>query len=157
MIEPPLQMPEYKYLRFVGAAQSPATPTVACSRAQRPATHTNGTAGTAGHTSCPYKWVGFVGAAHSPAAPDIAICRGGWWLSRPYKCPAYKYLRFVGAAQSPAAPTNDPHINQAAAPSYSSGHSLQPMKERWGGLGHLPKITLLRGKILVSNPLVERL
>ena len=60
--------------------------------------------------------------------------------------PPYKYLRFVGAAQSPAAPTNDPHINQAAAPSSSSGHSLQPMKERWGGLGHLPKIALLRGE-----------
>ena len=35
------------------------------------------------------------------------------------------------------------------------GHSLQPVKERWGGLGHLPKIALLRGKVLVSNPLVE--
>ena len=60
--------------------------------------------------------------------------------------PTYKYLRFVGAAQSPAAPTNDPHINQAAAPSYFSGHLLQSMKERWGGLGHLPKIALLRGE-----------
>jgi len=41
----------------------------------------------AGHTSRPYKWVRFVGVAHSPAAPGIAICRGGWWLSCPYKCP----------------------------------------------------------------------
>ena len=24
--------------------------------------------------------------------------------------------------------------------------SLQPVKERWGGLGHLPKIALLRGE-----------
>ena len=53
---------------------------------------------------------------------------------------------FVGAAQSPAAPTNDPHIKQAATPSSSSGHSLQPVKKRWGGLGHLPKIALLRGE-----------
>ena len=60
--------------------------------------------------------------------------------------PAYKYLRFVRAAQSPAAPTNDPYIKQTAAPSSFSGHSLQPVKERWGGLGHLPKIALLRGE-----------
>ena len=53
---------------------------------------------------------------------------------------------FVGAAQSPAAPTNDPHINQTTAPSSSLGHSLQLVKERWGGLGHLPKIALLRGE-----------
>ena len=33
-----------------------------------------------------------------------------------------------------------------AAPSSSSGHSLQPVKERRRGLGHLPKIALLRGK-----------
>ena len=26
------------------------------------------------------------------------------------------------------------------------GHSLQPVKERWGGLGHLPKFALLRGE-----------
>ena len=32
------------------------------------------------------------------------------------------------------------------AHSSSSGHSLQPVKERWGGLGHLPKIILLRGE-----------
>ena len=44
-----------------------------------------------------------------------------------------------------------------AASSFSSGHSLQFVKERWGGLGHLLKIALLRGKVLVSNPLVERL
>ena len=50
----------------------------------------------------------------------------------------------VGAAQSLAAPTNDPHIKQIVVPSSSSGHKLQPMKERWGGLRHLPKITLLR-------------
>ena len=30
-------------------------------------------------------------------------------------------------------------------PSFS-GHSLQPVKERWEDLGHLPKIALLRGK-----------
>ena len=24
------------------------------------------------------------------------------------------------------------------------GHSLQPVKKMWGGLGHLPKIALLR-------------
>ena len=65
-------------------------------------------------------------------------------MSRPYKCPTYKYLRFVGAAQSLAAPTNYPHIKQTASPFSSSGHSLQPVKERWGGLGHLPKIALLR-------------
>ena len=33
-----------------------------------------------------------------------------------------------------------------AAPSFFSGHSLQPVKERWGGFGHLPKIALLRGE-----------
>ena len=64
------------------------------------------------------------------------ICRGGSITSRPYKCPPYK---------------------TDAAPSFSLGHSLQPVKERWGGLGHLPKIALLRGKVLISNPLVERL
>ena len=65
-------------------------------------------------------------------------------IEPPLQMPAYKCLRFVGAALSPAAPTNDPHINQTAAPSYSSGHSLQPVKERWRGLGHLPEIALLR-------------
>ena len=60
--------------------------------------------------------------------------------------PTYKYLRFVGAAQSPAAPTNDPHIKQTATSSSYSGHSLQPVKERWGGLEHLSKIALLRGE-----------
>ena len=59
--------------------------------------------------------------------------------------PAYKYLRFVGATQSPATPTNDPHIKQTAAP-FSSGHSLQPVKEWWGGFGHLSKIVVLRGE-----------
>ena len=29
----------------------------------------------------------------------------------------------------------------------TAAHSLlQPVKERWGGLGHLPKIALLRGE-----------
>ena len=67
-------------------------------------------------------------------------------MNCPYKCPAYNYLLFVGAAQSPAAPTNDPHIKKTATHSFSSGHSLQPVKERWGDLGHLPKIALLRGE-----------
>ena len=53
------------------------------------------------------------------------ICRGGSITSRPYKCPPYK---------------------TDVAPSSSSGHSLQPVKERWGGLGHLLKIALLRGE-----------
>jgi len=53
------------------------------------------------------------------------ICRGGSITSRPYKCPTYI---------------------TTAAHSSSSGHSLQPMKERWGGLEHLPKIALLRGE-----------
>ena len=53
---------------------------------------------------------------------------------------------FVGAAQSPAVPTNDLPYKIATTPFFSSGHSLQPVKERWGGLGHLPKIALLRGK-----------
>ena len=35
---------------------------------------------------------------------------------------------------------------QTAALSFSSGHSLQPVKQRWGGLGHLLKIALLRGE-----------
>ena len=97
---------------FVGAAGDGAAPTVACSGAQRPATPTNRTAGAAGDTSHPYKWVWFIGAAHSPAAPGVSICRGSWWLNRPYKCPMYNYMPFVGAAQSPAAPTNDPHIKK---------------------------------------------
>ena len=67
-------------------------------------------------------------------------------IEPPLQCPAYKYLRFVGAAQSPAAPTNNPHIEQTVAPSSSSGHSIQPVKERWGGLGHHQKIALLRGE-----------
>ena len=53
------------------------------------------------------------------------ICRGGSITSRPYKCPPYK---------------------TDVTPSSSSGHSLKLMKERWGGLGHLPKIALLRGE-----------
>ena len=65
-------------------------------------------------------------------------------MNRPYKFPVYKYQLFVGAAQSPAAPINDPHIKKTAAPSFSLGHSLQPVKQRWEGLGHLPKIALLR-------------
>ena len=60
--------------------------------------------------------------------------------------PMNKYIRFVGAAQSPVAPINDSHIKQTTALSFSLGHSLQPVKERWGGLGHLPKIALLRGE-----------
>ena len=34
------------------------------------------------------------------------ICRGGWWLSHPYKSDVFYTGAFVGAAQSPAAPTN---------------------------------------------------
>ena len=67
-------------------------------------------------------------------------------IEPPLQMPAYKYFRFIGAAQSPAVPTNDPHIKKTAAHSSSSGHSLQLVKERWKGLGHLPKIALLRGK-----------
>ena len=52
---------------------------------------------------------------------------------------------FVEAAQSAPAPTNDPRIKQTVASSFSSGHSLQPVKERWRDLGYLPKIALLRG------------
>ena len=52
---------------------------------------------------------------------------------------------FVGATQSPAAPTNNPHIkNLQHLPSPRITRSLQPVKERWRGLGHLPKIALLR-------------
>ena len=58
----------------------------------------------------------------------------------------YKYLLFVEVAQSPAAPTNDTYIKQTIASFSSSGHSLQPVKEGWGGLRHLPKIALLRGE-----------
>ena len=39
-----------------------------------------------------------------------------------------------------------PPYKTDAAPFSSSGHSLQPVKERWGGLRHLPKIALLRGE-----------
>ena len=53
-------------------------------------------------------------------------------IEPPLQMPEYKYLRFVGAAQSPATPTNDPYIKQTAAPSFSSGHSLQPVKEKVG-------------------------
>ena len=67
-------------------------------------------------------------------------------IEPPLQMPAYKYLRFVGAAPSPAAPINDSHIKQTATPSFSLGHSFQPVKERWGGFGHLPKTALLRGE-----------
>ena len=73
----------------------------------------------------------FVRAAGDWAVPINAhvyiarICRGGSITSRPYKWPTYK---------------------KTAAYSSSSGHSLQPVKERWGGLGHLPKIALLMGE-----------
>ena len=66
---------------------------------------------------------GTVEAAHSSTVTGVAIYRGGSITSRPYKWPTYK---------------------KTASPSYSSGHSLQPVKEMWGGLGHLPKIALLR-------------
>ena len=66
----------------------------------------------------------FVGAAHSPAVPGVAICRGGSIPSRIYKC-TYKRVQ---------------------PPSFSSGHSLLPEKKGLGGLGHLPKIALLRGE-----------
>ena len=39
-----------------------------------------------------------------------------------------------------------PPYKTDAAHSSSSGHSLQPVKKRWGGLVHLPKIALLRGE-----------
>ena len=70
---------------------------------------------------------GTAGAASVTSRPYKwgLICRGGSITSRPYKCPPYK---------------------TDAAPSSSSGHSLQPVKKRWGGLGHLPKIDLLRGE-----------
>ena len=67
-------------------------------------------------------------------------------IKPPLQMAAYYYLLFVEAAQSPAAPTNDPHIKQLQHHFFSSGHSLQPVKERWGDLGHLPKIALLRGE-----------
>jgi hypothetical protein len=64
--------------------------------------------------------------------------------------------RFIGAAHSLVAPTNALGIT-TAAPSSSSGKSLLPEKKRKGGLGHLPKIALLRGaKVLISILLVER-
>ena len=78
-------------------------------------------------------------------------------LEPPLQIGAIYIGAFIGAAQSSAAPTNDPHINQTTAASSSSGHSLQFVKERWGGLGHLPKFALLRGKVLFLNHLVERL
>ena len=53
------------------------------------------------------------------------ICRGGSITSRPYKYSPYK---------------------TDGAPSFYSGHSLQPVIERWGGLGHILKIALLRGE-----------
>jgi hypothetical protein len=48
-------------------------------------------------------------------------------------------------------------VNRAEPPSSSSGHSLQLAKKDFGDLGLLPKIALLRGEILISNPLVESL
>ena len=59
---------------------------------------------------------------------------------------SYKKTLICRATQSPAAPTNNPHIKQTTAPSSSSGHLLQPVKERWRGLVHLPKNALQRGE-----------
>ena len=67
----------------------------------------------------------FVGAAHSSAVPGVAIYRGGSINSRPYKCCTYKRLQ---------------------PPSSYSGHSLLCEKKGLEGLGHLLKITLLRGE-----------
>ena len=110
-----------------------AAPTVACSGAQTPAAPTNGIAGAAGVTSRPYKWGlicrgGSITSRPYPTNGPVFIApiyRGGSITSRPYKCPPYK---------------------TDATPSSSSGHSLQPVKKKVGGLGHLPKIALLRGE-----------
>ena len=68
---------------------------------------------------------GTVGAAGDTSRPYKwgLICRGGSITSRPYKCCTYKRLQ---------------------PPSSSSGHSLLPEKKGLGGLGHLPKNSLLR-------------
>jgi hypothetical protein len=42
-------------------------------------------------------------------------------------------------------------------PSSSSGHSLQPEEIRLGGLGHLLKIALVRGEVLVSKTMMGSL
>ena len=69
--------------------------------------------------------------------------------------PAAPAVLTVRAAESPAAPTDGARIN--------SSHPLLPPrdtllhKKRLGGLGLLLKIVLLRGEVLISNPLVERL
>ena len=108
----------------------------ACSGPTKPAVPTNGTVETAGDTSRPYKWVNLQGRpTHQP--PPV--------------------LRFVGAAQSPSVPTNAACTKRLQPSSFSSDHSLLSEKKGLGGLGHLPKIALLRGKVLVSNSLVERL
>ena len=91
---------------------------------------------------CCYIWGSFVGAAGDWAAPTNdrvllpAIYRGGSITSHPYKWPTYKI---------------------AAASSFSSGHSLQPVKKKVERPWAPPKNCSIKGEILVSNPLVERL
>ena len=48
-------------------------------------------------------------------------------------------------AQSPVAPTNDPRIKNYS-PFFLLGSLTPTHEKRWGGLGHLPKIALLREK-----------
>ena len=101
----------------------------------------------AGDTSRPYKWVRFVGAAHSPGAPGIFICRGGWWLSRPYKCPTYSkspqniYCRCSSLSLSVS-------FHPSAAPVLSlSGSHLLPRRDARGHL--LPRCDARRARRLL--------
>ena len=113
----------------------------------------------------------FVEAAIDWAAPTNRNTGDGWWVSRPYKSQHRGRLviepplqigamytgAFVGAAQSPAAPTNDPRIKNCS-PFFLLG-ALTPTHEKKVGRPWAPpkNCSTKRGKVLVLNPLVERL
>jgi hypothetical protein len=71
--------------------------------------------------------------------------------------PAALTVVIVRAASNLAALTVDGCISGCTLPSFSSSHSLHLTKKILGGIGLLPKIPLLRGKVLISIPLVESL
>ena len=135
---------------FVGAAGDGAAPTVACQGAQTSAAPTNRTAEAAGVTSHPYKWGLIYRGGSITSRPQKWYLQGRLMIEPPLQMAPYLQHRFVGAAQSPVAPTNDPVFIAPicrggsitsrpykcppykidAALSFSSGHSLQPVKER---------------------------
>jgi hypothetical protein len=71
--------------------------------------------------------------------------------------PAALTMVTVRAGSDLAALTVDGCISGCTLPSSSSSHSLHLAKKGWEVLGSSQKIALVRGKVLISIPLVESL